>query len=101
MDEETKTRKTRTTMVHATQKMNESTRSETAIDGLFDVARTWAHYGLTVGKTALEASAKTLITTASALSDLSEKFKVEPQTPAEERREQADEVGATAQPDRQ
>jgi hypothetical protein len=37
------------------------------VDALFDLGTTWAAYGLKMGKTALEQSAKTLETTAKTL----------------------------------
>jgi hypothetical protein len=39
------------------------------------VGMTWAHHGLTIGKSALEASARTLRETAEVLGQLSEKFR--------------------------
>jgi hypothetical protein len=44
------------------------------IEDLVDIGATWARYGLTIGKTALETSAKTLSTSAALLGDLAKEF---------------------------
>ena len=43
--------------------------------GLTAVGLSWAHHGLTIGKSALETSARTLRETAEVLGQLSEKFR--------------------------
>jgi hypothetical protein len=43
--------------------------------GLTAVGLSWAHHGLTIGKSALETSARTLRETAEILGQLSEKFR--------------------------
>jgi hypothetical protein len=44
------------------------------VENLVDIGATWARYGLNVGKTALETSAKTLNSSAEILGDLSKQF---------------------------
>lgn len=44
---------------------------------LFELGRLWAAHGLTVGRSALDTSAKTLRTTAEVLGDLAERFEDE------------------------
>jgi hypothetical protein len=49
-------------------KANATSESQSSVvDALFDLGTTWAAYGLKLGKTALEQSAKTLETTAKTL----------------------------------
>ena len=45
---------------------------DSLLDALRSVGGAWARYGLSVGRAALETSARTLETTASALGDLAE-----------------------------
>jgi hypothetical protein len=55
-----------------------STQARDIIDNLVDIGATWARYGLNVGKTALETSAKTLNTSAEVLGDLAKRFEHAP-----------------------
>lgn len=48
--------------------------AEALAHGLFGVGRLWAAHGLNVGRSALEATASTLRTTAALLGELSERF---------------------------
>lgn len=50
------------------------------INNLNDLGRSWATYGLTMGKAALETSANTLQHTAQFLGEVSSKLKVQPET---------------------
>ncbi|MFH1131670.1 MAG: hypothetical protein V1754_10065 [Pseudomonadota bacterium] len=62
-------------------------RIDQTIRDLTNIGRSWASAGLSMGKLALETSAKTLQTTAQTLGDLSAKFREpenkEPTTTAE------------------
>jgi hypothetical protein len=51
---------------------------ESIVHNIVGIGAAWARYGLTVGKTALETSAKTLTETARILGDVSKKFEHEP-----------------------
>lgn len=58
----------------------------TLVDAVFDLGLTWAAYGLKVAKDALEASGKTLDTTAKALERLAEELaKKEPKPENEQK----------------
>ncbi len=48
--------------------------AEKAVKGLFDVGRLWAAHGLNVGRSALQASASTLRTTADVLGEIARRF---------------------------
>ena len=50
------------------------------INNLNDLGRSWATYGLTMGKAALETSANTLKNTAQFLGDVSNKINTKPTT---------------------
>ena len=54
------------------------------MDNLQDLGRSWATHGLTVGKSALEAGAKTLKTTAEFLDTVSERLAQEAEDPTAE-----------------
>lgn len=54
---------------------------ESLVQNIVGIGAAWARYGLTVGKTALETSAKTLTTTAQILGDVSKKFEHSVSTP--------------------
>lgn len=69
--------------------------AERAFKDLVTVGRTWARHGLTVGKSALEASAVTLHKTASLLDNLSETLA---EKPAEKPAEATSEPPAVEQP---
>jgi hypothetical protein len=57
-----------TTQAPAENKANEGSDAQpSVVDTLFDLGTSWAAYGLKVGKSALEQSAKTLETTARTL----------------------------------
>jgi len=49
----------------------------TLVHDIVGIGTSWARFGLTVGKTALETSAKTLTTTAQVLADVSKKLEDE------------------------
>ncbi len=51
--------------------------AEKLVTALFDVGRLWAAHGLSVGRSALEASAQTLRTTAEILREVSSKLEPE------------------------
>jgi hypothetical protein len=53
------------------------------INNINDLGRSWANYGLTMGKAALETSATHLTNTANFLGDVSAKLKKETTTTAE------------------
>lgn len=48
--------------------------AESLVEGLVGVGAAWARHGLSIGRTSLEASAKTLETTAELLGKLAESF---------------------------
>lgn len=48
------------------------------VDQLFDLGASWARYGLGVGRTALETSAKSLNVTAQILAEIAESFERRP-----------------------
>jgi len=54
------------------------------MDNLQDLGRTWATHGLTVGKSALEAGAKTLKSTADFLDTMGERLAQQPEAVDEE-----------------
>ncbi|MBI2893293.1 MAG: hypothetical protein HYY06_07050 [Deltaproteobacteria bacterium] len=68
--------------------MNDSTEkserdlTDTLITGLVGVGAAWARHGLTIGRTSLQASAKTLETTAQLLGKLAESFAKVEEEPA-------------------
>ncbi len=51
-----------------------SAELERLVGDLFGIGRTWAAHGLTVGRSALEASARSLDVTARMLGDLARRF---------------------------
>jgi hypothetical protein len=59
-----------------------------ATEGLIEVGRLWAAHGLNVGRSALEASASTLRTTAGVLGALSDRFASEQEQMKEEKEEE-------------
>jgi hypothetical protein len=52
--------------------------AETVVDTLFDLAEAWAVYGLNLGKSALEGTAKALARTAEALDKLAARLEKKP-----------------------
>ena len=77
---------------HQAEIVNEEKATETKdtpatiVDAVFDLGLTWAAYGLKVAKEALEASGKTLGTTAKTLERLAEELaKKEPKGEAEKK----------------
>jgi head-tail adaptor len=50
---------------------------DSIIENLIDIGAVWARYGLTVGRAALETSAKTLGNTAEVLGELSKRFETD------------------------
>lgn len=54
----------------------------TLLEGLVGVGAAWARHGLSIGRTSLQASAKTLATTAELLGKLAESFDEAEKEPA-------------------
>ncbi len=60
---------------HADPRVAET--AERAVKGLVEVGRLWAAHGLNVGRSALQASAATLRTTAEVLGEIADRFEPE------------------------
>jgi hypothetical protein len=63
--------------IEATAEVIEEKQPKTLVDTVFDLGTTWAEYGLSCGKFALEHSAKALSRTADTLGDIADKLKSE------------------------
>ncbi len=63
-----------TTPTPTTTPASEKTTATSLVDTLFDIGQGWAAYGLKLGKSALEQSAKTLEQTAKALEGIAKEL---------------------------